>query len=215
MRLQADRLDVIAQNLANASTTGYRARTLTAASFGDKLVSAVTAQDRQGPLRRTGVATDLAIVGHGFFAVATPDGVRYSRDGRLRSGTDDCLTDARGNRVLGALGPAQYPRGAHIEPDGRIIADGRVVDRLRIVSFPEGAAEGEGPYLIARAGEVPTRATATVHSGYLEDSGVDAIAEMASMVAAQRAYEADQKAAQRADETLRRTVTDVPSVRPS
>ena len=52
-----------------------------------------------------------------------------------------------------------------------------------------------------------------MHSGYLEDSTVDPIAEMTSLVATQRAYEANQKAAQRADESLRRAVTDVPAVR--
>jgi len=213
MRLQADRLDVIAQNLANASTTGYRERVWSAGSFGDRLGSAVTAGNRQGALRRTGVSTDLAPVGAAYFAVATPDGVRYTRHGRTSVGTDGCLNDARGNPLLGALGPARYPRGAHVEPDGRIIADGRVVDRLRIVSLPDDASTADGPYASAHAGGIPVRSQATVHSGYLEESTVDPIAEMTSLVAAQRAYEADQKAAQRADETLRRAVTDVPTVK--
>lgn len=213
MRLQADRLDVIAQNLANSSTTGYRERVWSAGSFGDRLGSAVSAGNRQGAIRRTGVGTDLALVGAGYFAVATPDGVRYTRDGRLSVGTDGCLTDSRGNPLLGALGPARYPRGSHVEPDGRIIADGRVVDRLRIVNLPSEGVSVEGPYASAACDAVPVRSRATVHSGYLEESTVDPIVEMTSLVAAQRAYEANQKAAQRADETLRREVTDVPTVR--
>jgi len=214
MRLQSDRLDVIAQNLANASTIGYRERTWNAAASGDGVKSFVAASDRQGALRRTGVTTDLALVGRGYFAVATPDGVGYTRDGRFRPGAGDSLVDARGNAVLGALGPARFPRGAHVEPDGRIMKNGAVIDRLRIVG-PSGASPSDaGPYLRAPAQNVPTRAAATVHAGYLEESGVDAIAEMSSLVAAQRAYEADQKAAQQADETLRRAVTDVPAVRP-
>ena len=212
MRLQADRLDVIAQNLANASTTGYRRRCWSAVSFDERLDSAVAVEDRQGALRRTGVATDFALVGRGYFAVATPEGIRYSRDGRLEA-TGGSLTDARGNRVLGALGPALFPHGAHVEPDGRILCDGRVVDRLRIVSFSAGVMTDGGAYLNAPSGVAPGRASATVHSGYLEDSAVDAIGEMTSLVAAERAYEANQKAAQRADETLRRVVTDVPAVR--
>jgi flagellar basal-body rod protein FlgF len=214
MRLQSNRLEVIAQNLANASTTGYRERVWTGAAFGDRLGSAVTEQTRQGALRRTGVATDLALVGEGFFAVAAPEGVRYTRDGRLSIATDGCLSDAAGNRLLGALGPARYPRGAHIEPDGRIIADGRVVDRLRIVNFSPANLATQGAYFVSLPGAVPARATATVHSGYLEESTVDPIAEMTSLVAAERAYEANQKTAQRADESLRRAVTDVPVVRP-
>ena len=213
MRLQADRLDVIAQNLANASTTGYRKREWSAAAFGDRLGAVVSTQTRQGALRRTGVATDLALVGAGYFAVAAPDGVRYTRDGRMSVSTDGCLVDARGNRVLGALGAARYPRHAHIEPDGRIIADGRVLDRLRIVALPPDRVTDDGPYQCALPGCALARGTATVHAGYLEDSTVDPIAEMTSLVTAQRAYEANQKAAQRADETLRRAVTDVPAVR--
>lgn len=213
MRLQADRLDAIARNLANASTVGYREGVWTTARFGDKLESVVIPSDRQGPLRRTGVATDLALVGRGYFAVATPEGVRYSRDGRLTSSTDGSIVDMRGNRLLGALGPVRFPPGSHVEPDGRVVADGRTVDRLRIVSFSESLESGDGAYLCAAAGSTPTRASATVHRGYLEESGVNPIAEMTSLVAAQRAYEANQKAAQRADETLRRAVTDVPAVR--
>jgi flagellar basal-body rod protein FlgG len=212
MRLQADRLDVIAQNLANASTTGYRERAWSSVKFGERLESEVAPLERQGALRRTGVATDLALVGRGYFAVATPDGVRYTRDGRIGLGPDGTLSDSRGNKLLGALGPVQFPRGAHVEPDGRVVTDGRTVDRLRIVCFPGGVLASDGPYVYASAAAVPSRASATVHAGYLEDSGVDPIVEMTSLVAAQRAYEANQKAAQRADETLRRAVTDVPAV---
>ena len=215
MRLQADRLDVIAQNLANASTAGFRDRAWSARAFGDSLQSAVTPRDRQGALRRTGVPTDLSLVGPGVFAVATPSGVRYSRDGRLTVTADHELTDVRGNKILGALGAARFPRGAHVEPDGRIVAGGRVVDRLRIVALPAGATYDDGPYAAARSGVVPVKAASTtVHAGYLEESTVDPIAEMTSLVDAQREYEADAKAAQRADETLRRAVTDVPAVRP-
>lgn len=214
MRLQADRLDVIAQNLANVSTIGYQGKSFRGEGFDDRLGSAMARRERQGALRRTSVPTDLALVGRGYFAIATPDGVRYTRDGRFVASAGGCLTDARGNSVLGALGAARFPRGAHIEPDGRILANGRVVDRLRIASFAGSALTDDGPYLYARAGAVPARAAATVHAGYLEQSCVDAISEMTSLVAAERAYEANQKSAQRADETLRRTVVDVPAVRP-
>ena len=213
MRLQADRLDVIAQNLANASTAGYRQRSWSAADFSGRLASQVVVRDRQGALKRTGVATDVALVGRGYFAVATPSGVRYTRDGRLAVDAQGGLLDAQGNRLLGALGPVQFPKGAHIEPDGRIVAGGRPIDRLRIVAFAGSPLAADGPYVYAAAAAVPSRAAATVHTGYLEDSGIDPIVEMTSMVEAQRAFEADQKAAERADETLKRAVTDVPAVR--
>ena len=61
---------------------------------------------------------------------------------------------------------------------------------------------------------VPKRSSAAVRAGYLEDSGVDAVAEMTSLISAERAFEANQKSIQRTDESLRRLVTEVPLVRP-
>src|SRR5690242_16815234 len=130
----------------------------------------------QGALRRTGVPTDLALVGPGYFAVATADGVRYSRDGRLSMTADGSLADVRGNKLLGALGPVRFPHGAHLEPSGRVIVDGRVVDTLRLVSLPAASVVDDGPY--AAAGIAPVKASSTtVHTGYLEESTVDPIAE--------------------------------------
>ena len=213
MRLQADHLDLIAQDLANASTIGYRAHGGRNHEFGVSLGTAMDDAPRQGALRRTGVPTDLALVGPGYFAIATADGVRYSRDGRLSKTGDGSLADVRGNKLLGALGPVRFPHGAHLEPNGRVMVDGRVVDTLRLVSLPAAGVVEDGPY--ASAGIAPAKASSTtVHTGYLEESTVDPIAEMAALVSAQRDFEADQKAAQRADETLRRAVTDVPAVRP-
>lgn len=212
MRLQADRLDLIAQNLANASTIGYRERQWPGRTFAASLGSAKQSGPRQGALRRTGVPTDLALVGPGYFAVATADGVRYTRDGRISRTDDASLADIHGNKLLGALGPVRFPHGAHLEPSGRVIADGRVVDTLRLVALSPADALADGPY--ASASSVPIKtASTTVHTGYLEESTVDPIAEMTALVGAQRAYEADEKASQRADETLRRAVTDVPTVR--
>ena len=211
MRLQSGRLDLIARDLANASTIGHQARA--DASFGRALGAASRSEAKQGALRRNGSPTDLALVGRGYFAVAAHDGVRYTRDGRLAPSGDGSLIDSRGNRVLGSLGAVDYPRGARIDSDGRVIADGRVVDRLRIVDIAAQQDEHDLAYLRGEPHAVPKRAGATVHCGYLEESTVDPIAAMTALIGTQRAFEADQKAAQRADETLRRAVTDVPTVR--
>ena len=198
MQTQAFRLGVIAENLANASTVGYRARRAVANEFAGRLQTASVEVDGQGTLRRTDVPTDLALVGPGYFAVATRNGVEHTRDGRMSVDGQGYLCDASGNRVLGSLGPARFPPGAHIDETGRIIINGRPTDRLRIV-FPSGSSL--------------ERAKALVRAGYLEDSSVDAIAQMTELVTAERAYEANQKAAQRADESLRRATNDVGVVR--
>lgn len=213
MRVQAATLDVIAHNLANASSAGFRARHEAFTSFGDTLLPDVGVGLTQGPLRRTGVPTDLALRGQGYFAVATSDGVRYTRDGRFVADARGHLSDVHGNPVLGALGPARFPTGARIDEHGRIYDGAAIVDRLRVVVFDKPCQDGEDGLCVAPQGLAPQRALARVQSGYLEDSGVDAVSEMTALVAAERAYEANEKSAVRADESLRRLVTDVPVVR--
>lgn len=213
MRAQAARLDSIAADLANAGTPGYRSSTQAGPRFADRLGAAANSASSQGALRSTGVPTDLALSGPGYFAIATSDGVRYTRDGRLSPDPSGTLVDARGNRVLGTLGPVRFPHPAIVESDGRIVCNGQTVDRLRVVSVA-GAVDKVDGYCVASPGATLTRAAAQVHAGFLEDSGVNPIAEMTALVSSQRAFEANQKAAQRADETLRRAVTDVPAVHP-
>jgi len=196
MRAQSAQLDSIAEDLANAATPGYRSSRPQPA-FGQRLATEAAAAQAQGSLRRTGVPTDLALVGTGSFAIAGAGGVEYTRDGRMMLDPDGYLCDARGRKVLGSLGGVRLPHGASILTDGSIVANGRVIDRLRIVQLD---------------GDVAKRATASVRPGYLEDSGVDPIAEMTELVATERAYEANQKTAQAADESLKRAVTEVPVV---
>jgi flagellar basal-body rod protein FlgF len=207
MRFQQARLDAIATNLANSNTPGFGALD-TGTEFSASLSAARIAQ---GSLRPTGVATDLALTGPGYFAVAAPEGVRYTRDGRL-SANGDTLRDIGGHALLGSLGPVRFPRGASIDADGRIAVNGRVIDRLRIVDIGPGATRDADGYCAPAGDAAMRRSTAQVRSGFLEDSGVNPLSEMTALVSAQRAFEADQKTAQRADETLRRAVTDVPAV---
>ena len=207
MRLQQARLDAIAANLANSNTPGFGALD-TSTEFSASLTAA---RNTQGSLRPTGVATDIALTGPGYFAIAAPDGVRYTRDGRL-SATGDTLRDIGGHALLGSLGPVRFPRGATIDADGRIVANAQVVDRLRVVDIGPGATRDVAGYFSPAGSAAIRRSAAKVRSGFLEDSGVNPLLEMTALVSAQRAFEADQKTAQRADETLRRAVTDVPAV---
>ncbi|MBV8170356.1 MAG: flagellar hook-basal body complex protein [Candidatus Eremiobacteraeota bacterium] len=198
MRAQTARLDSIAEDLAHAATPGYRAQRVVARGFGAELRTQALISRAQGSLRRTGVPTDLALIGSGYFAVAGARGVEYTRDGRMSLDADGLLRDVHGRAVLGALGAVRLGSGAVIHSDGRIFCRGAVVDRLRIVDFD---------------GTTVRRGHASVRAGYLEESGVDPIEEMTSLVAAQRCFEADQKAAQQTDETLKRAVTELPAVR--
>jgi flagellar basal-body rod protein FlgF len=214
MRAQAAELDVIARNLANASTAGYRVRAQAfsddAGSFGSQLAL----NQSQGSLRHTGVSTDIALVGPGYFAVATTDGVRYTRDGRFNIDPKGLLRDSQGNPVLGSLGPARFPEGAVIAEDGRIQAHGAVIDRLRIVTFDQPCDALGSNLFGAPNGALPRRSFASVRCGYLEDSGVDAIGEMTALIRSERSFEANQKCLEHTDESLRKLVTEVPAARP-
>jgi flagellar basal-body rod protein FlgF len=213
MRVQAATLDVIAYNLANSASAGFRPRQAAFALSNEEVRSLFSTSTAQGALRRTEVPTDLALSGQGYFTVATAGGVRYTRDGRFSVDPHGHLSDAQGNAVLGALGPARFPNRARIDDQGRIFVASKLVDRLRIVTFEKPCSDGQDGLLVAPQGCVPQRAQARVQTGYLEDSSVDAVGEMAALIAAERAYEANEKSAARTDESLRRLVTDVPVIR--
>ncbi|MDQ6779909.1 MAG: flagellar hook basal-body protein [Candidatus Eremiobacteraeota bacterium] len=213
MRLQAERLAVITQNLANVSTPGYHAERAAGAQFGDELHTSISRSDDEGALRRTDVETDFALVGPGYFAVAAPEGVRYTRDGHLTRDAAGFLCDAHGNRLLGSLGPVRFPAGATVDPNGRVASSGRALDRLRIVTLGDVTTDPSG-YAVPEAGQPIVRGSARVQQRYLEDAGVDAIAEMSALIATQRAFEANQKTVQRLDETLKRAATEVGRGRP-
>jgi len=211
MRLQAGRLSLIAQNLANASTPGFHARLEAAGDLENSSHRAVNASRAEGTVRRTDVDTDLALVGSGYFSVAAPEGVRYTRDGRMTRDAAGFLCDSNGYRVLGALGPVRFAPGTSIVADGRVRFAGKIVDRLRLVD--PTSARFDGGYALAAPGARLERATARVQQGHLEDSSVDAIAEMSALIAAQRSFEANQKSVQRVDETLKRAANDVARAR--
>jgi flagellar basal-body rod protein FlgG len=208
------RQDLLANDLANASTPGYKADRATQRTFAEMLlVNSVNGQqigslghgvaiDRQAtdwtprPLRQTDEPLDFAIRGEGFFTVQGADGVRYTRNGRFSTRADGVLVTATGEVVLGRNGGPV-----------RVGADGRVDPRqLRVVLLENPRKAGEGLVTGAEAGLAP--ATSAV-SGYLEQSGVDPARAMVDMIASMRAFEAGQRVIRTIDETLEKAVTQV------
>jgi flagellar basal-body rod protein FlgF len=209
------RQDQIANDLANASTPGYKAdrvaqrafaelllsnsRTgaqiggLTSGVAADRMVTDVSAQ----PLRETGEPLDLAIAGEGWFGIQTAQGVRYTRNGQFTAAADGTLTDQLGNRVLGR-------DGAPV----RLTADGRVnAQDVGVFALTDAAKQGDNLFTGTAAGQ----AAGAVRAGALEGSGVDPARTMVDMIASFRAFEAGQKAIATIDDTLRRTATQVTS----
>jgi flagellar basal-body rod protein FlgG len=209
------RQDLIANDLANASTPGYKADRASQSAFGELLlqntasgetvgkaglgvvVDRVVTDTAPGPVRDTGEALDFAIVGDGFFAVRTAQGERYTRNGRFMRGQDGTLVTAQGETVLG-------PNGTPV----RVAADGTVDPRSIGVFTVKGAAKsGESLWTGTRGGA----AGGTVRAGALEASGADATHAMVEMIASLRAYEAGQRVITTIDETLGKAVGQVGS----
>jgi flagellar basal-body rod protein FlgG len=210
------RQDQIANDLANASTAGYKADRSSQRAFGDLLLSntatgavvgplgagaqiAETVTDLSAqPLRVTDEPLDFAIEGDGFFAVRTDAGVRYTRNGAFTVGAGGILVDQLGNPVLTQNGQTI-----------RVGADG-TVDPGRLGVFALNGAEKAGDSLFT--GNPAGRAAGRVTSGALEGSGVDPAKAMVEMIASLRSFEAGQKAIQTIDETLRKATTQVGTV---
>jgi len=211
-------LDVLANDLANAETPGFKRQTpVFEAVLQSALVdgdghrqpgapgrSFVGAADLRtdlspGPVKRTGRPLDVAIQGEGFLVVETPRGERYTRAGALEIRPDRVLSTPDGLPVLGEGGPLVVGTpGTQIGPDGSLrTPDGQVLGRLRVVEFDApGRLTREGAGLFAAPeDEVPRDVERPAFlPGSLEGSNVDPVAAMARLVVLQRAFQSNLKA---------------------
>jgi flagellar basal-body rod protein FlgF len=211
-------LDVVANNIANLDTTGYKADSsvfqeflMPVASAGgfqgsDRRLSYV--QDRAtwhklaaGPLRQTGNPLDVAIDGDAYLVVQTPRGERYTRNGALQINAQGELVTMSGDRVQGDGGPIQFQITDHdiqVNPDGSItVREGSnsrsdsARGRLRLVRFDRAQQlQKDGASLFtAPNGIAPQPApNARVVQGSIEQSNVRSVVEMARMVEVTRTY---------------------------
>jgi flagellar basal-body rod protein FlgF len=132
--------EVVANNLANVSTDGFKAQRVFARLLDGIRPAADAISDLStGSLKQTGNATDVALKGNGFFVVATPNGERYTRGGSLRIDDKHFLVDANGNQLLGTKGAMKLGDGPiDISSDGTVKQNGQIVDVLRVESAPKG-----------------------------------------------------------------------------
>jgi flagellar basal-body rod protein FlgF len=206
--------EVIAHNLAHLNVTGHRRRGVTFQTFESALARATTVPApglgtevsrgynnfEPGPIERTGNPLDVALNGDGFFVVQGPGGPLYTRNGTFSLGPNGELLTHDGRPVLSEAGPIALPPGAApitIGPDGTISTPAGEVGRLRVVRFANPAdLEPVGTtFFRAPAGAPPLpNTTGRVVQGYKEGSNVKAVNEMVNMIAANRHYEASQRA---------------------
>jgi flagellar basal-body rod protein FlgF len=222
------RLEVIANNLANANTAGFKRDNLFADMLSDaQLKEARSGGDMSGAMARqysdfsegsiqqTNNPLDMAIQGEGFFTVDTPRGVRYTRNGAFTVSREGLLTTKEGYPVLGTNGSITFPDPqslAHasitVTAHGEISVDKKPLATLRIADFDNGLQlkkEGASLFILRSGTERrmdPSSNPATVRQGHLEESNVDSIAEMMEMIEITREFESDQKTIQAQDSTL-------------
>ena len=215
---------VHANNLANASTDGFRRDYVTARSmgiwYGDGLPTRVHALTERpatdfavGSLRETGRDLDIAVRGEGWIAVQAPDGSEaYTRAGSLQITPLGQLLTGNGLPVLGNRGPIAIPDAAKVEigEDGTITVRGlgqgpealADVDRIRLVNPPEQQLEKRADGLVyTRDGtRAPVDARVSVASGFLEGSNVNTVEALTEMLALARQYEVQVKLMKTVDE---------------
>lgn len=210
-------LSMIANNIANISTTGYRRE---GAVFSEYVKAQGKAQATNGlsssqdstsignlaghfsdftsgDIKKTGGTFDLAIDGDGFFSVGTPDGPFLTRAGNFMLNKDGALITPAGYNVLDDAGsPIQIPPGATavaIAGDGTISADGSPVGRIGVLTAPQGEISRIGDNLLMAEGGGQPSPEARVLQGFLEGSNVNPVLEIARLIEVQRSYEVGQK----------------------
>jgi flagellar basal-body rod protein FlgF len=212
-RMQA--LDLLANNLANVNTAGYKAQKefyrAFAVSLGNRALTPVNQAINDygmmggarldlssGSLQSTGNDTDLALDGPGFFVVGSKGATRYTRNGNFSLNATRQLIDPQGSLVQGGDGnPIQLPSGKlTVSSDGTVSVDGAIVAQLKIVDFAPGTAvspEGNTDFTVPAA-TAPTAATGQVRQGSLESSNSDAVSSAVQLIDLQRNAEMMQRA---------------------
>ncbi len=227
--------DTIAQNLANANTTGYKEDVPRFESFLSEPVSRLSPADRlsigtigsgaglkdqttnfnQGGLQQSGNPLDVALTGDAALVIQSPQGPRLSRDGSL-------TLDAQGTLIQSATGEPVLSDGSQtlsvpaktksivISPQGDLTADGVKIGRIQMASLSAAVSPvkvGDNQYSVSSL--QPASPTATMRQGFLESSNVSIVKEMVSMISIMRAYETNQKMLQAEDDTTGKATGEV------
>ncbi len=225
----------IANNIANASTPGFKSShpvnlgfydvfmrsprnpfhyNIEPAPGGGTKVVEIHPDLSAGPLRVTDNPLDLALIGPGYLAVETAQGERYTRHGGLGIDVDGHLATQDGYKVLSDTGAPLDVRGGvvNIGADGEVRVDGIPSGRLRMVEFDEPhrlQRQGAGLYAASEELTATPAAATQLEQGALEMSNVNVVAEMMRMILGTRAYEANQRVIATFDDTLGKLIDQV------
>jgi flagellar basal body rod protein FlgG len=236
MMTQEYRQDVIANNLANAETVGFKREIASIAERrradeagvrrgpSDRLLETLTGGNwlgrtdtdySEGSFQRTDNATDVAIVGPGFLRVAADGGELLTRDGRMTMDANGMLVATTdGAPVLSTAGlPVRVnPRGGqiYIDETGAVQQNGVIMGRLSIVDVPNYAAlRKAGGGRFAAGGQTPFECEARLWSNHVEQSGVQPVFELTGMLESARAYQLNAEMLKLQDQTAARLINAV------
>lgn len=210
-------MQVVANNIANLSTTGFRREGMIFSEYVDRMdedpsLSMANGNTRlvdlsQAGVNQTGGTFDLAIQGDGFFLIETPNGQALTRAGVFTPSAAGELVTPDGNRLLDQGGaPVFIPPGSAkvaIAEDGTLSADGRPVARIGLWGPADPTSLRHQTSTVFTAGEMQPVEGATILQGFLEDSNVEPVSEIARMIEVQRAYEMGQKFMDAEDQRMR------------
>ncbi|PHR60902.1 MAG: flagellar biosynthesis protein FlgF [Robiginitomaculum sp.] len=220
-------LSITANNLANMNTAGFKVEKLLLASKSGATSSHADGPNKinfvqdwgvardfsDGRIEITGRPLDVALIGKGFFAVETPDGERYTRDGRFKVDQTGTLSTSDGMMVLDDTGAPilmdAFGGAPSIDQKGIISIDGAEIGRLKVVGFAALgglAKDGSGRYR-APEGAIPeTIETPKIMQAYLERSNVVPILEINRMVEVTRSYQSVSNMLKSEEDTSRQAI---------
>ena len=208
-----EEFNVIAHNLANVSTVGYKRMYHTFSkslmpeegqmtSASDEVDLNTILDFSQGEFVQTGHRLDFALGGKGFFVVETPDGPLYTRNGTFRLNKNNQIVDSTGRIVAGQSGPITIPPNVgalqiSVSSDGTIAAGDSAVGKFKLVDFKDNEkqllAAGMNSF-VAPADVKPVNAeNLIVKQGFQESSNVRMIEELVDMMLVSKLYEANMK----------------------
>jgi flagellar basal body rod protein FlgG len=206
---------VVADNIANANTVGFKQSRTTQDDFELQVINSIGPElgllgtgavptnlkldISQGPLEATGVPTDLAVEGDGLFTVRTGNGVAYTRAGDFLVDVTGTLVTEQGYPVLDTAGrPIQPGQDFTVSSDGTVVPGGQ---RIALVGWPPGGATRLGENLYSAGGQLAP-ATGKIHQGMLEHSNTDLAVAMTELISLQRNFQMSSRALSLQDGTV-------------
>lgn len=225
--------EAVSENLASASIPGFKKQSLSFDAVQAGVMpqgtlgvpqhfslprANLTTNFAQGELRATGISTDVAIEGRGFFEVQLANGATaYTRDGEFQINSLGQLTTKQGSLVLGDTGPIQLDRNnaspVSISATGEVSQGTELKGRLKITDFdqPGLLTQVSGGFFMATdLNLLPIEvAQPSLRQGFLEAANTSPVTEMASMISMMRAFESNQRLVQIHDERMGRAISEL------